>query len=653
MKRILPVILCLLSLTLRAQLKLIPIDPAGFYQVVSSTVSLKELVDGNEKTYPPPQFNLMAYPAELRYEFPEAMDVSIQQVRFYDGMGTAEGKPFKVYVIAPGSWKKVLIATFTGDEYNAWVDVKLPAPVRARYLVIEKGILWPNEMQLLGDFKPFKPTKAPARTHRPFSNYLGVNGFEWNILKDPPGESSFGQIDESKFNLLKPLTAFRHYMDWEKIEHSPGLYTFSPTRSGAWDYDAMYRALKTNGIELLADFKTIPGFIINTYPAKQRDYGNVPARYGTDLTKPATYIEQARAIFQFTARYGYNRSVNPALVKVDAKPQFGPGTAANKKEIGLGLVRYIECDNERDKWWQGRKAYQTGREYAANLSAFYDGDQGRLGPGTGVKAADPSCKVVIGGIAAAEPDYIRAIIDWCNEFRGGNLCFDVINYHQYANDAGSVQYGQATRGMAPEVARLGNIADKFIDLSYRYAGGREIWVTETGYDVNQASPHHVPAVGKRSILQTQADWILRTSLLYARKGIDRVFFYQLFDDDAGKTCQFCTTGLADEGARKRRPALDFLLQARELIGSFVYSESLESNPVVDVYVNKQKKIYVLYSPTETGVEREYLLRLPAGVNQVKLHRMAENSDHATVENKVVNDGKLTLQLTETPIFIEL
>ena len=47
------------------------------------------------------------------------------------------------------------------------------------------------------------------------------------------------------------------------------------------------------------------------------------------------------------------------------------------REIGLNLIKYVECENERDKWWKGRRAYQTLAEYAANLSAFYDGHKTR------------------------------------------------------------------------------------------------------------------------------------------------------------------------------------------------------------------------------------------------------------------------------------
>lgn len=620
----------------------IPLEASRFYQVSSTTPSLREMTDNDINTYPPPRYGWIVYPSEIWYEFPDELQPVINEVRFYDGMGTAEGRPFKVFFIAPGSWQRIPAAVFDGEGYNEWTAVRLDTPVKAKYMVIEKGELFPNELKLFGSYNTYTEKPLPPKKYYPFSYYLGVNGFEWNILTDPSSRENFGKVDTSKLRLAKALTAYRHYMDWDKVEHTPGNYTFSPTRSGAWDYDTLYQTLKQQNIEVLVCFKTIPDFIGNTYPEKDRDYGNPPIRYGDDLTKPASYIEQGRAAYQFMARYGYNKN---ATAKVDTIPQWGPGSAANSVKTGMGLIRYIECDNERDKWWRGRIAYQTGREYAANLSAFYDGDQGRLGPGVGVKAADPGCKVVIGGIAAAEPDYVRAIIDWCKEFRGGDLCFDVINYHHYANNGGSIQYGDATSGVAPEAGGLEAIADTFLHMSERYAAGREVWMTESGYDIHQSSPQKVPPADGKSILETQADWILRTSLLYARTGIARLFFYQLFDDDAGKPCRFCTTGLADEQARKRRPALDYLVQANSLISDFRYKRSLSKAPFVDEYVLNNRIIYVLY--VSKGRMR---YTLPVKTQQSIVYYPTPGADQLRQEQQ---NGTLTLELTETPLFVEV
>jgi len=111
--------------------------------------------------------------------------------------------------------------------------------------------------------------------------------------------------------------------------------------------------------------------------------------YGADKTKPASYIDQAKLAFQFAARYGSNKTVNPALLSVNSKTRW-TGDPANTIRIGLDLVKYMECNNEPDRWWKGREAYQTGREYAANLSAFYDGHLNTMGLGVGVKMLTPT-----------------------------------------------------------------------------------------------------------------------------------------------------------------------------------------------------------------------------------------------------------------------
>ena len=152
--------------------------------------------------------------------------------------------------------------------------------------------------------------------------------------------------------------------------------------------------------------------MLDSYPAELRNNENVPAKFGKNLSDPNSYVEQARAAFQFAARYGSNKSINKNLVKVNSSARW-TNDQINQIQIGKGLVKYIECDNERDKWWKGRKAYQTGREYAANLSAFYDGHKQKMGKDVGVKNADSSMKVVMAGLANPSTDYIKGMIDWC------------------------------------------------------------------------------------------------------------------------------------------------------------------------------------------------------------------------------------------------
>ncbi|MGH7237786.1 MAG: hypothetical protein ACREGF_04590 [Candidatus Saccharimonadales bacterium] len=150
-------------------------------------------------------------------------------------------------------------------------------------------------------------------------------------------------------------------------------------------------------------------------------------------------------------------------------------------------------------------------------------------------------------------------------------------------------------------------------------------------------------------MEEQADWILRTSLLYIRYGIKRVFFYQLFDDHAGGATQYATSGLA-EGI-KRRPAADYILQTDKLIGNYDYIKTISLDPLVDLYKQGHKTAYVLTIPDETGRTGTYTLDLgkakAANIYHLKIGASVMGKSQVNTVN-----GKLKIEVTETPVFVE-
>ena len=636
----------------------ITLDARRWYQVNNTSNGLEGLFDGktNERVHTGWGKILTNYDAYYPLETGE--ELTLKHIRFYDGEGTNVDEPMTLSVI-DDKWQRIPIARFTGSQYNAWVgpDPSQPADFavratfkNARYLVLNTSGAYPTEIELYGTLKA-ADLRRPARSLMPtipLRQLFGVNAFEWDI----EDARSPWQVDESRLRTIKAFSAMRHYMDWEKLESQPGQYTFNPTLSGSWNYDAMYERLRAEGVEVLACLKTIPRWLEETYPSDQRDNENTPARYGTDLTSPRSYAEQARVGFQYMARYGYNRNVDRSLVRVSSITTWA-GT--NTVRIGMGLIRYIECDNERDKTWKDRKAYQTAREYAANLSAFYDGHKNTLGPDVGVKNADPNVKVVIGGLAASSTDYVRAMIDWCREFRGYkangevNLCWDIINQHLYANDAHSSQSGGASRGAAPEVSGVGEQAAAFVEMARQYAGNMPVWITEAGYDVNQGSPFKAIAIGSKSVLETHADWTLRTALTYSRVGIDRLFFYQLYDDNPTAPVQFSSMGLLNPD-KTRKPAGDYLYQTHKLLGAYSYKQTLNRDPMVDRYELNGRPAYVLVIPDERGRTGSYTLSVGDAAT-VQVYTPKIGSDDMVMATLACQNGKVTLTVSETPIFV--
>jgi endoglucanase len=347
----------------------IPIEARRWYQLNNVNNGLEGLFDGVTNVDVNTGYGKVLSNFDAYYPLLPGETMTIESIKFFDGAGSMADNPVTLSIITD-QWQTIPIATFTGQEYNGWVgpypsrsttgDAKFKLDVaitNARYLVLNAWWGYPTEMELYGSYTPtpVPVTPIPQKTIK-LNDMFGVNAFEWDFEDGTQPEI----IHEPKMKAIKTFKGVRHYMDWEKLEANEGKFTYNPTHSGGWNYDAIYQRCKTEGIEVLACLKTLPNWMLATYPEDQRDAENVPLRYGSDFTLPASYIDQAKVAFQYIARYGYNTNVNPALVTVNSAQRW-TGDGINTVKIGLGLIKYIECDNERDKWWKGRKGYQTGR----------------------------------------------------------------------------------------------------------------------------------------------------------------------------------------------------------------------------------------------------------------------------------------------------
>jgi endoglucanase len=643
----------------------IPIDGARWYQLNNTSNGLEGLFDGKTDEAVLTGWGKILTNFDAYYPLAEGESMTIESIRLFSNQGWAADAPMTLSIINE-RWQRIPIATYVGGQYNTWMGPYLnrqrsgdalfkldDAISNARYLVLTTNTVYPTEIELYGAYKAGKqPTPVPAKSN-PLKNMFGVNAFEWNF--EHPNTPT--QLDESRWQAAKYFTGFRHYLDWQKLESTPGSFTYNPSYSGGWNFDAIYERCKAEGKTVLACLKTLPDWMIDTYPNAEKDSENVPVRYGKDFNDPNSYWEQAQVAFQFAARYGSNRNVNPALLSVNSRTRW-TNDPPNTVKIGLDLIKYIECDNERDKWWKGRKAYQTGREYAANMSAFYDGPKNTMGPGMGVKNADPNMVVVMGGLALATTgsDYVAGMIDWCKQHRGYkangkvNLCWDVINYHLYPDNSTSAQGDNATRGVAPEISVVPATAQRFLKLAHDAADDMPVWVTETGYDINQGSPLRAIPIGSKTAQQTQADWILRTSLLYARLGIDQVFFYQMYADDPTSQGRFGSQGLINSD-KTPTLAATYLAQTNRLLGEFRFKETLNRDPAVDRYEYQGQSAYVLVVPDEKGRTASYSLDMGRGVKSADVYTLNAGSSEMARQTRPTVNGELIVTVSETPIFV--
>jgi endoglucanase len=246
------------------------------------------------------------------------------------------------------------------------------------------------------------------------------------------------------------------------------------------------------------------------------------------------------------------------------------------------------------------------------------------------------------------------MVDWCKEFRGYkadgsvNLCWDVVNFHLYTDNASSSQSGTSTRGAAPEVTTANTILDNFVKVSHDVSQDMPVWITEAGYDVHQESPLKAIPIGSKTALETQGDWILRTSLFSARHGISKVFFYQMYDDNNGGG-MFGSSGLIN-GDQTRRPVADYFFQANKLFGEYSYKETTYQDPIVDRYELKGKSLYIVTVPDEKGRTVNHTLHV-GNFSRAKIYRPKAGSDNMDMEEVQVAAGNITVTATETPLFV--
>ena len=637
--------------------KKIKFDRSRFYQLTHAKTSIDELFDGSTSSFIRPFKNSLLQEVEVYYPVLDGETMLIDEIRMFDGIGSS-AKPFTVSFI-DRNWKRKKIAEFYGSNFNTWVG---PDPLKSdvfklnvtlsdiRYLIFTKSDGYPTEIEFYGKYTHKQLNTAYVFPKSKLKHYFGVNAFEWDFID---AKKNTYYPDTGRINAISCFGGIRHYLDWDRIEEKAGEYTFNPCHNGGWNYDAIYKNVNEKKLDLLVCLKTLPKWLMATYPKDIRDNENVPAPFGKNLNEPASYIEQAKAAFQLAARYGRNKNIDPALVKVNTTPRWA-NDRVNKKEVGLDLLHYIECDNERDKWWKGRKAYQTGREYAANLSAFYDGHKQSLGKDVGVKTADSTMKVVMGGLADPSTDYVRGMIDWCKEYRGlrkdgsVDICWDIINFHYYTNEE------SLKRGVPPESESNGNHADSiaisFMQLSSFIGRSIPVWVTEAGYDHHPESPNKAISVGVKNNFETQADWILRTSLLYARAGVEKVFFYQLRDDNSAYGGIYASSGLLNSDFTNR-PVTDYIQQTKNLFGEFMFVKNLKQRPVVDLYKGPNKEqLYIAYLPSDKGDEEYLELSIP-GVKSATTYTPIKGEATMRSQTIIPSSNKIVVRISETPTFI--
>ena len=480
------------------------------------------------------------------------------------------------------------------------------------------------------------------------SDFLGINGF----IDDPTDK-------------LAAVGNVREYHDWSWNDgNGATAYPGYPNNQlsfslfgGFWDFDAYYAALAKAGAMVFPCVEGSVDYLGNAMPP-------VPA--GADLKAPASYVAHASFMYQLAARYG-TQAVPTANLKLASDQTVKTGT---------GLLAYYENGNEPDaNWVHSDGSYLFSPEAtAAMCSADYDGDQKRLGATFGVKNADPQAKMVLAGLAGAGPstdwltnvtNYLDGMRTWAAAHRGGSFPADVINVHDYCFGPDPFGTTNPRPGLAPEACGLRAAVAGVVAYRDQHLPGKEIWLTEFGYDTDPGSRLRAPAIGGADAQTVQGQWLVRSFLVLMDAGIDRAFLFVSRDNCTGtatqcpgNTTQFSTSGvLTQKGDEQPKTAWYFLATLRARLGSMRYTGTAASGRA-DVSIARffdaaaNKGAYVVWKTTSDGSSASgFALPVAASVSSATLVALTAGSTTGTAAAASIAAGHVMLTVTETPALV--
>ena len=383
---------------------------------------------------------------------------------------------------------------------------------------------------------------------------------------------------------------------------------------------------------------------------------------------PSTYLAYADLMFNYAARYGSNKEKklqNVILSRIAAS-----------KRVGMGYIEWIEMGNEPNgEDSSGYNAFQL----AALTSAAYDGHCKTIGFEVlekegksesmyffGGKNADPNIKLAMAGLAGIANTMIGSMVYWMKSNRpDGSIAMDAFNVHTYFKKTMVMNDQTIDIGTSPEEFGLVKALSKLAEFRDKYYPDTELWLTEFGWDTAQqytvetAAHEYTGADGHTYTgREVQAMWLTRAFLILSALGVDKADVYMELDTVKEDDCQgkYGTCGIVDVDGNKKM-SYYYLYALKNTLGEYRFTRELSTgNPNVWAYEftdDKGNTTYALWCPTSDGTRVDNF-KINVGANGATLTELKDQEiEGVKTELTVDGDGAVTVNVSETPIFITL
>nr|NQU91358.1 hypothetical protein [Bacteroidota bacterium] len=595
--------------------------------------------DPREGQYGYPQNSWDPGNAEWKYPGTAIIDRGgncfISEIYLFDMADSDENTcgPVSLYYGEPFSWQDLFTDSLQGsdtwNQHNVNIDTRyLRIEIHSENTRFAEIVVYGTRLEAPLPIPVSQPHQSPA-----VDQMIGINAF----------------VDDA-FGRLKVAGWVREYHDWRWCEgNNSTTYPGYPNNENTfnimgWNFDYYYENFHNSGITACPAIQENVPWLTGYNYSKLSDK---PVSEGENPTNPESYAAHADHLFQYAARYG-------AIQAHDTLLKLSP---EQLRVSGFNYLNYYENWNEQDKWWEGRDAFFHPYEYAAMASADRDGHLGTMDNTLGIKNADPAAKLVMSGLALPDLNYVRAMKLWGDYYRNGDFPCDVINIHHYCNDGTTQSNGQV--GISPEDDDLLGLASKFVDYRNRYLPGKEVWITEFGYDTHPQSVQRAPQIGTSSQEEVQGQWLVRSYLALASAGIDRAAMYMIRDGDNISANKFSTSGVLTSRnlGYQPKPSWYYISTMKNRLKGMQYKGDIESgNPTVWIYKFEHEQdnvsAYAVWCPTSNDTwVLDFELTLPSGENNARLVELTDGNMFGEEIPLAINNNAVVFNVSEKPVFL--
>ncbi len=385
--------------------------------------------------------------------------------------------------------------------------------------------------------------------------------------------------------------------------------------------------------------------LLRDYHRMSRDLGENPStpaplplgKDGTDWS--AIYAEWMAKGWNVEASLQFETIDRSKWKDIDTEARnYGRAFARELGPSGIRkLVDTVEIGNEPSKW--------SDEDYSQLFRAM----------ALGLREGDPRLRIATSNVTVGPSGRWDKSVECVAKFPE---LFDVLTLHIYAEIAHHPTW-ERSFPENPKLLRYLNDVEALCRWRDLHAPGKEVWITEFGYDSSTKKPDpNGPSAAWCGVTdEQQAQWLVRSILVFSAMPVGRAYIY--FFNDRDVPSLHASAGITRFFQPK--PSFHALAHLQRMLGAYRFSRIVVDEPgklrieEFEHGENSKQLVWAVWSPTGEGVASRQVLTGVPGRLRTAERMVLDPGREARTELLAIqkSDGTIDAEVTESPLYLVL